>query len=160
MEEITLLFRGRVLKDDQTLMSYKVERNNTILLVRRRHPEPGSLYQLAFLLAQPPAQPRETREAENQNVPFSSFSYHLHQLFIPSRFVMHRELLRDDVNAYRDRLGASLQSTSGSHPIPGELVEKIRTITDIFQTIQTSTQSVIAPVLSVLHVWFCILNDM
>ncbi len=41
MEEITLLFRGRVLKDDQTVQSYKVERDNTILLVRRRRQENG-----------------------------------------------------------------------------------------------------------------------
>ena len=96
---------------------------------------------------------------ESQNAPNDVFSYHLHQLFFFPHVVMRRELLRDELNTARDRLSASLQLTSGSHPVPAELVEKMRTVMDLFQTVQTSTQSVITPVLNILHVRFCVVND-
>ena len=43
LEEELLLFRGRILKDDQTISSCNIASEDTILLVVRKRPEAGML---------------------------------------------------------------------------------------------------------------------
>lgn len=56
VEEQLLLFRGRVLKDDQTISSCNINPNDTVLLVIHKHEEPGSSLSGSLILEpeQPP----------------------------------------------------------------------------------------------------------
>lgn len=58
IEEQLLLFRGRVLKDDQTIRSCNINSNDTVLLVVHKHEEPGSSLRGCLILEQEqPARP-------------------------------------------------------------------------------------------------------
>ena len=50
LEEELLLFRGRILKDDQTISSCNIAPEDTILLVVRKRPEDGMLVLVNRLL--------------------------------------------------------------------------------------------------------------
>ncbi|KAK8819735.1 hypothetical protein WA556_002722, partial [Blastocystis sp. ATCC 50177/Nand II] len=120
MEEITLLFRGRVLKDDQTVQSYKVERDNTILLVRRRRQENE--------VNNRPTQ--QNAEQQRQNQLTSAVAFHMTEL----------STLRDQLHASRERLQAASQDSEDT--LSSEAREKLKQATQILQTVQTESQTV------------------
>ncbi|KAK8831324.1 hypothetical protein WA577_001430 [Blastocystis sp. JDR] len=121
MEEITLLFRGRVLKDDQTVQSYKVERDNTILLVRRRRQENGRPITVLH---------NKMPEQQRQNQLTSAVAFHMTEL----------STLCDQLHASRERLQAASQDSEDT--LSSEAREKLKQATQILQTVQTESQTV------------------
>lgn len=97
IEEITLLFRGRVLKDDKTVESYKVERDNTILLVRRRRQENGVFVPALWRVEGNGSSAQQHAEQQGQNQRSNSLDSHMTALFF---FIHDSNIQENDLWSY------------------------------------------------------------